>query len=246
MAGVAATLATRRDPAARAIAAALRDTSLGRASSEERAWMRRVEEHRRRLPGEIVAAAASARGDSAAVEGAAGICALLSLPPVWGGFLFRLVRRLRPASCLELGTGLGVSAAYQAAALEANGAGRLITVDTAEHARSAERGFAELGLDHRAELLIGPPGESLELALGRAAPVDFALLDADHSEEATLRDFAAIVPRLAPRAVVVLDDIAWTPGMRRAWKALRLREEVALAVGLRRLGIVAIGAPQRP
>jgi len=44
-------------------------------------------------------------------------------------FLFRMVRLLRPLRCLELGTGLGVTAAYIGAALELNGGGTLIRIE---------------------------------------------------------------------------------------------------------------------
>ena len=51
----------------------------------------------------------------------------------------RLVRELRPHSCLELGTGVGVSAGYQAAAMELNGVGRLLTLDGSADGRRSRR-----------------------------------------------------------------------------------------------------------
>jgi predicted O-methyltransferase YrrM len=47
----------------------------------------------------------------------------------WALLLYHLLRRFRPTSCVELGTCLGLSGAYQAAALKSNGAG---LGDTAE------------------------------------------------------------------------------------------------------------------
>src|SRR5712691_6465674 len=47
----------------------------------------------------------------------------------WGRRVYEHVRNTGPQSVLELGTAHGVSAAYLAAALEANGRGHLITAD---------------------------------------------------------------------------------------------------------------------
>lgn len=240
MAGAAARLAPHRAAAARAVARALRRTAAGATSREERDWIERVERHRRELPRDLVRRAAPAQlGDKQAVAGAAGMCGVLSVPPVWGRFLFHLVRALSPERCLELGTGMGISGAYQAAALALNGHGTMITVDTVDHDQTAAHGFAGLGLTDRVELIVAPAGEGYARALDASGSVDFALLDADHTEDATLADFELLLPRLSAGAVVVLDDIGWTPGMRRAWGEIRTRESVAMALGMRRLGVVA-------
>lgn len=49
--------------------------------------------------------------------------------PTRGRVLYRHIRRTKPKKLLELGTARGGSAVYTAAALEANGAGHLTTVD---------------------------------------------------------------------------------------------------------------------
>src|SRR5215207_1409064 len=68
----------------------------------------------------------------AAVEFRAVAAAVSGLPwmsPELGRRVYDHIRAEKPADVLELGTGHGVSAAYMAAALEANGAGHLTTVD---------------------------------------------------------------------------------------------------------------------
>src|ERR1022692_4402594 len=61
------------------------------------------------------------------------------------------IRATRPEQGLELGTAHGVSAAYIAAALEANGSGHLITVDHrgAAYYPAPEDVLRNAGLDHR-------------------------------------------------------------------------------------------------
>jgi predicted O-methyltransferase YrrM len=43
--------------------------------------------------------------------------------------LFKLVRTLQPATIVELGTCIGISAAYQAAAQQINHRGRIVTLE---------------------------------------------------------------------------------------------------------------------
>ena len=53
-----------------------------------------------------------------------------AVPPHEGRLLYHLIRQFRPTRCLELGTSLGLSTAYIAAALTmAGGTGRLVTLE---------------------------------------------------------------------------------------------------------------------
>jgi predicted O-methyltransferase YrrM len=234
----------RSEPGARALATALRDTAAGTVPAREREWIERVERRRAEIPFLMVEEGLDGQGPDASradrLAAAWETCRWTSLPPVWGRFLTRLVCELRPRTCLEMGTGLGLSALYQGAALELNGEGELATMDFHPAARVAERGFAELGLDGRVRLEFGDIDETLGELLARRGPVEYAMLDADHSEEATVRHFEALLPHLAGGAVVLLDDIGQTDEMRRAWRAVAGNERVAAAVGLRRIGAVVL------
>jgi predicted O-methyltransferase YrrM len=246
MASAAARLTPRRDRSSRAVAAALRTTALGRIPPEERAWIDRIGAHRRRLPAQVAATDdhnSPARPQAERLAEATKACQWMSLPPLWGRFLTRLVRELAPRSALELGTGFGLSTAFQTAALELNRSGTLLSLDIEGMIALARPGLTRLGLEHRVELVAGRIEETLDAALERSGPIDYALLDADHTEEGTLREFDAVLPRLADGAVVVLDDIGWTPEMRRAWRRVAQHERVGASVGLRRLGIAIVAAP---
>jgi predicted O-methyltransferase YrrM len=165
-----------------------------------------------------------------------------SVWPTWGLFLLRLVRELRPRSCLELGTGHGLSGCYQAAGLELNGAGRLVTLEGASaRARIAQQGFAAVGLG-RVEAIVGPLRDTLAGAARRAAPVDYAFVDAEHEEAETLEHFRTLAPHLAGPAVVVFDDIRWSDGMRRAWRQISGHPAVTAAIDLHRMGVCVVAA----
>lgn len=229
MAAAAPRLAGRRDRSSQALARALRATALGRFPAQDRAWIERIEQRRRDV------------GDSAA--GLAPACPFWSVPRVWGRLLMRLVRELEPRSCIELGTAFGVSASYQAAALELNGAGSLLTLDREPQLIPIARETLDaLRLSDRVELEVGPVGDTLAGAAARVAPIDYAYIDAEHTEEATVFNFETLLPQLADGAVVVVDDIKVDAEMQRAWNAIRSNERIAVALGLRRFGIVVVAA----
>jgi predicted O-methyltransferase YrrM len=244
-------LVGRRDRTSRTLARALRTAAFGRTSREEGEWIDRIELRRRELTADQTAPPPGfegkpeatptwfARGDNPVPIW--GINRLFSVPPRWGQFQMRLVRELAPQSCLELGTGLGISTAYQAAALELNGAGTLTTLEGAQTwGAVAEQGLSALGLGTRTEVRLGPIDDTLPDVLERIAPVDYAFLDADHTEEATLQHFELIVPHLSPEGIVVLDDISFSREMWRAWKAIARGDRISIGLSLGRMGVVAV------
>jgi hypothetical protein len=77
------------------------------------------------------------------------ICRIGSVPRKRAFLLFKLVREFRPSTCLELGTSLGISTAYQAAALELNEHGEIFTCEGDESLASlAKENFERLGLEN--------------------------------------------------------------------------------------------------
>jgi Methyltransferase domain len=92
--------------------------------------------------------------------------------------------------------------------------------------------------EHRITLTDGPIGETLDAAASRIAPIDYALIDAEHTEKATVENFDRLRPNLAEGAVVVVDDIFMSDEMRRVWQAIQARPGVDLVHTLRRVGIV--------
>ena len=170
-----------------------------------------------------------------------GIAILLSIPQYWGEFLLRLIREHAPRRCLELGAAVGISTAYQAAALELNGKGTLTTLEGARAwASVAEQGLSSLGLADRATVEVGPIDHALGETLERIGPLDYAYLDADHAEEATVAHFDAILPHIASGGIAVLDDISYSPEMGRAWNTIRQRDGVSTSLAVGRMGIVAV------
>jgi predicted O-methyltransferase YrrM len=165
---------------------------------------------------------------------------LASCPERWGLFLFHLIREVKPERCLELGTCLGVSAAYQALALEINGHGHLYTLEgLPELAAMAATNLRELDMA-RATVIPGRFRGSLEKVLEVNGLFNYAYIDGHHDEKATVEYFELILPRLSAGAILVFDDITWSAGMARAWRTIRDHPHVSYSSDLTSRGIVRI------
>jgi predicted O-methyltransferase YrrM len=158
----------------------------------------------------------------------------------WCCLLFKLIRTVHPTSCIEMGTNVGISAAYQAAALRLNGHGTLATIEgAAPLADIAKSNFQQLGLD-TVEVVVGRFQDALPDLLKNRGPVDYVFVDGHHDEQATMAYFEQIFPFLAEAALVVFDDITWSEGMKRAWNTIAYDKRVSVAVDLGPVGLCVI------
>jgi predicted O-methyltransferase YrrM len=175
------------------------------------------------------------------------VCRSASRPPQWARLLFEIVRAFRPEQGLELGTSLGMSASYEAAALELNAKGRLVTLEGCEDLVNRARAhFEQLELADRIEVVLGSFQDTLQPTLDRLGSVGYAFVDGNHDRDATLTYFAQLAPHLLDGAVVVFDDISWSPGMADAWTTLMADPRVSLSVDLFKVGICIVGGPHLP
>ncbi len=172
-----------------------------------------------------------------------GSMTLSSKPPQWAYLLFRLVRELKPSAVLEMGACVGISASYEAAALELNGAGTLLTLEGADVlAERSAHTLSELDLAHRAGVRLGQFADTIGPAVAELSPLGFAFIDGHHVEAATLDYMEQILPAMSDEAVFVFDDIAWSDGMRAAWSRIVADDRFALTIDLRSVGIAVLSA----
>jgi predicted O-methyltransferase YrrM len=225
-----------------------------RASAAERERIARIEAVRRELAasGEVIERVDFGAGEGVPLAEAAhhaGVtvsqtvgefCRRSSVSPVWSRLLFHLVRGAKPAHALELGTALGISAAYQGAALELNGHGRLVTIEGARpFAEIAERNLERLGIGC-VDVVTGRFVDALPTVLDDLRPLDYAYVDGHHDGRATLEYFDMLLNAIDGPALLVFDDIGISTSMTRAWAAITRHPRIGLAVSLRKLGVCEV------
>lgn len=158
-------------------------------------------------------------------------------PARLGELLFRVASRYQPATIVELGTSLGLSAAYLASGAPQ---ARVWTLEGAEAvAGAAATNLRSLGLS-QVELVRGHFDQTLPEVLDRMGLVDLAFIDGNHRKEPTLRYFDALITRASRCSVLIFDDIHWSREMEEAWAVIRADKRVMLTVDLFFLGFVFI------
>jgi predicted O-methyltransferase YrrM len=162
-----------------------------------------------------------------------------SKPPKPCLLMYWLVRELKPIQILELGTNLGVSAAYAASAQTANGLGTITTLDASPYRiRVARELHRSLGL-RNVRYVQGFFDATLPQTLRELPPVDFAFIDGHHQYRPTLDYADRILAQAAPDALLVFDDIRWSEGMKRAWRELARDPRFHFVLDLHELGVCA-------
>ena len=123
---------------------------------------------------------------------------------VEGRMLEFLVFLARPQLVLEIGTYSGYSALSMAQTLPAGG--RIVTCELdPERVAFAERHIADAGMADRIEVRQGPALETIATLDG---PFDLVFIDADKA--GYLAYYEAVLPKLSPRGLIVVDNVLWS------------------------------------
>ena len=160
--------------------------------------------------------------------------------PKWGKLMYQVVRAFKPVHCLELGTSLGISAAYQILALKRNGFGKLVTIEGAKPiAQLATQSLKSLQYDgfqvHEGKFVNVLPN-----VLNKDKPLGLVFIDGHHDERATEEYFDMIYPYLNEQAIVIFDDINWSTGMQAVWKLICEDKRINFTFDLQNWGICLI------
>lgn len=223
----------------------------GRWSADQRAIFRRIEDRRAALQADqrrievldFGAGPMEARAEKDHSSG--GVRRQLTVarvtanskPAPWAQFIHQLVRAVGARSCLEMGSCVGLTAAYIAAAFNGDACG-LVTLEGADSiAKLAEDTLKGVGLSERAEVVVGPFHDTLDDTLRRGT-YDLVFVDGHHDRDSTIDYWHRIRPRLSPSAIVLFDDIRWSAGMEEAWSKIVSDPNLSWSLDLDSVGIV--------
>lgn len=138
-------------------------------------------------------------------DGGSGDFPIGSLFREEGQVLYALIRAVQPSAVVELGTAAGASTSHIAAALEANGKGKVTAVDHGVDVGS------KIPVELRSRVQIVTE-DALDYLAARKR-VDFVFEDLDHTADTTARVAAWAAERLTPGGFLVLHDaMHWIVG----------------------------------
>ena len=148
--------------------------------------------------------------------------------------IYRLIQELKSNSILELGTSLGLSAAYMSKA-KSNANIHTIEGSPAIY-RFANEQFKALGLKN----VFSYQGTFNKILPGLLEKHSFNLvfIDGHHDYDATIIYFKQIKEKVNKDCVFIFDDINWSKGMQQAWQDLKKNNEVTLSIDLFYYGIL--------
>ena len=134
-----------------------------------------------------------------------GGISMMQVAPEQGAFMTLFSRLLGARSAIEVGTFTGYSALCIALGLPDDG--RLICCDVSEEWTQIGRPFWEkAGIAHKIDLRIAPALETLR-SLPEEPTTDLAFIDAD--KPAYIDYFEALLPRIKPNGVILVDNVLW-------------------------------------
>jgi predicted O-methyltransferase YrrM len=161
---------------------------------------------------------------------------------IFGRLLFRICNYYQPRTSLELGTSLGISAFYQSLGIKPAEENTFYSIEGCEqtYLKAVENKLQiskKVNLSHL-QLLNGNFQEMIPSLLGKVDKLDLVYLDGDHRREAVHQNYSLIKSKLHSDSILIIDDIRWSEGMRKAWRELQELDEVSVSIDLFRMGIL--------
>lgn len=147
---------------------------------------------------------------------------------------YRIARYAEAKSMVELGTSMGITSLYLS-----NAKGTKLTTFEGNKAmiNIALTNFEYFDRKN-IELVEGNIDQTLPDYLQNPAKIDFALIDANHRYEPTIRYFNLLARRMGDHGVIVIDDIYYSKEMARAWNELKRHDLVYGSIDLFRCGVL--------
>ena len=156
--------------------------------------------------------------------------------PSRGGIGDETLEDRKGLTSVELGTSLGVTTAYLAAADSRN---KVVTFEGCEAvATIAKENWKRLNISN-IECVVGELTiDSLQFAVGSLRGIDVAFIDANHAYASTCGYFNVLADMTHEKSVIVVDDIHYSEEMERAWKEICADERVTSTIDLYQMGLV--------
>ncbi len=149
--------------------------------------------------------------------------------------LFRLSRYFQPNNILELGTSMGLSAAYLASG---NKDSQVTTIEGCPNiSAQAIKNIKSINI-RNITAINGSFDQELPGYLSSITQLDFAFIDGNHLEKPTINYFEQCLLKTVNSSCIIFDDIHWSEGMEKAWDYIQNHQDVTLSIDLFYMGIV--------
>jgi len=156
--------------------------------------------------------------------------------------LHKIIAYYQPDQILEMGTSLGITTCYLAAA---NSNASIVTMEGAPSVSEvAKETFKEMGL-HNIQIMEGDFEQSLPTYLTTINAVGAAYIDGNHKYAPTIQYFESLIKQSNDYSILIFDDIHWSAEMEQAWEEIKKHEAVTLTIDLFFIGLVFVRKAQK-
>ena len=156
-------------------------------------------------------------------------------PNKYSHLLFRLVKKYDPKTLVELGTSLGITTLYLAAAAPNS---QVITIEGSEAIREvAQKNFLQFN-QKNIRSLQGNFDDVLPSILEQLQTIDLAYIDGNHRYEPTIDYFHQFLKKKNNNSILIFDDIHWSKEMEKAWAEIQNHPAVQCTIDVFFLGFV--------
>lgn len=156
-------------------------------------------------------------------------------PPKKGNLLFRLSNYWQAQNTLELGTSLGLGTLYLA---WGNRQGKVHTIEGCKACYQLAKHHCQVMKLNNVHCYNGQFKQILPKLLHNLPTLDLAYIDGHHTHEATLAYFNQLLPFVNENSCIIFDDIYWSKGMEKAWKAICVHPATRVSINLFQLGLI--------
>jgi predicted O-methyltransferase YrrM len=154
----------------------------------------------------------------------------------YGELLFRIQNEYGYKNILELGTSLGIGAAYLALA---NSGSTIISIEGSDNiSRYAQKKLAEISVNN-VRCKVGAFDDVIpQLLEENTTQFDCVVIDGNHRYQPTVDYYHLLKPAMSSNSLMVFDDIYWSKEMTDAWQYIKAQEGIFVTVDLFQFGLV--------
>jgi predicted O-methyltransferase YrrM len=147
----------------------------------------------------------------------------------------RLARHHSPQTIVELGSSLGISAAYLATGSPGS---KVITIEGDRMVGAKAIGiFNTLGIKN-IELINDTFESVLTSRIQSIGQIDLLFLDGNHRKEALLSYYHMLKKQCHENTIIIVDDIYWSAEMTSAWTEIIREKEITQSVDCFQFGLL--------
>jgi predicted O-methyltransferase YrrM len=163
-------------------------------------------------------------------------------PKKYSLLLHKIIANYKPDEILEMGTSLGITTCYLAAA---NKHAKVVTMEGAPSvAIIAKKTFSTLGYTN-VNIMEGDFDETLPAYLKSVNQLGIVYVDGNHRYDPTINYFKQLLEKANDQSILIFDDIHWSEEMEKAWEEIKQHSKVTLTIDLFFIGLVFVRQAQK-